>query len=156
VLEQVSYFGAASDWAARPAVVQGFGTEGFDTEGALFYGLPTPGVGYKVGIDRPLRRLAVDDLDRTPSAERVAETESLVARVLPGLEPSALHSEVCSWTSSPDEGLVLDRVGDVVVGCGDSGQAFKFSPLIGEILADLAEGRAVDDDVARLGLARFG
>lgn len=161
VLEQVSYFSGPGAWATRPAVVEGFGTDGFGpegsgAEGALFYGLPTPGVGYKVGIDRPLRRLAADDLDRTPSAERVAETEALVAQVLPGLDPTARHSEVCAWTSSPDEGLVLDRVGDVVIGCGDSGQAFKFSPLIGEILADLAEGHRVDDDVARLGLARFG
>ena len=30
----------------------------------------------------------------------------------------------------------------VVVGCGTSGHGFKFGPLLGELLADLAEGRA--------------
>jgi sarcosine oxidase len=42
-----------------------------------------------------------------------------------------------------------------VLACGDSGAGFKFSALMGEVLADLAEGGEPDDDVASLGLARF-
>ncbi len=39
-----------------------------------------------------------------------------------------------------DEDFVLDRDGPVVVGGGCSGHAFKFGPLLGEVLADLALG----------------
>jgi sarcosine oxidase len=35
---------------------------------------------------------------------------------------------------------VLDRVGPLVVGAGFSGHGFKFTPLVGRILADLADG----------------
>jgi sarcosine oxidase len=42
---------------------------------------------------------------------------------------------------TPDEHFVLDREGPVVVGGGGSGHAFKFGPLLGEMLADLALGR---------------
>ncbi len=52
-----------------------------------------------------------------------------------------------------------DRVGDVVFGCGDSGQGFKFLPMFGPVLADLVEERPppsdVAGDLAALGLARF-
>jgi len=35
---------------------------------------------------------------------------------------------------------VVDRIGNVVVGSGTSGHGFKFGPLFGEWLADLAAG----------------
>jgi len=84
----------------------------------------------------------------------------IVARVRAGLatvEPRSLSSQVCSWTDSPDGRFVVDVLhgGRVVLACGDSGEGFKFSALMGELLADLAEGRVPDEDVAGLGLARF-
>jgi sarcosine oxidase len=42
-----------------------------------------------------------------------------------------------------------------VVACGDGGEGFKFSALMGIVLADIAEGRPVDPDVASFALARF-
>ena len=36
------------------------------------YAMPTPGVGYKIGIDGPLRELVPGDLDRTPDPARTA------------------------------------------------------------------------------------
>ena len=35
---------------------------------------------------------------------------------------------------------MLDRVGPIVVGAGFSGHGFKFTPVVGRILADLADG----------------
>jgi sarcosine oxidase len=43
----------------------------------------------------------------------------------------------------------------VVLAAGDSGEGFKFSALMGLVLADLAEGLPVDPDIAPFGLARF-
>jgi sarcosine oxidase len=67
-----------------------------------------------------------------------------------------LDAQVCSWTDSPDGRFVIDRLaGGVVLACGDSGEGFKYSALMGEVLADLAEGRTPDDDIAALSSARF-
>jgi sarcosine oxidase len=51
---------------------------------------------------------------------------------------------------------VLDRVGPVVVGCGTSGHGFKFGPLFGRILADLAEEEPPPVDLAPFRIARSG
>lgn len=119
-----------------------------------FYAMPTPGVGYKIGLDDPVRGWTPDDLDRTPSPERSRAT-AVEAERLGFIPDPVLDAQICSWTDSPDGVFVVDRVGRVVLACGDSGAGFKFSALMGEILADLAEGEEPDEDVASLGLHRF-
>ena len=96
------------------------------------YAMPTPGRGYKVGIDVALRPLAPGDDDRTPDAGLIAATEDRVRRDLPALVPHALDAQVCSWTMPPDGRFVIDRLPDgVVIACGDGGEGFKFSALMG-------------------------
>lgn len=120
------------------------------------YAMPTPGVGYKIGIDDAIRDWADGDHDRTPSAERTRETVERVRRDMPDIAPNALDAAVCSWTASPDGRFVVDRLdGGIVIACGDSGAGFKFSAVMGLILADLAEGTPADPDVASLSLDRF-
>ena len=46
----------------------------------------------------------------------------------------------CLYTRTPDHDFVIDRVGPVVIGSACSGHGFKFGPLVGELLADLATG----------------
>lgn len=169
-LEQVVHVGDPADSGAadlmpclfdgpRHAVADGAaggrgGGAGADEPG--MYAMPTPGVGYKLGLDHSLRDLLPGDEDRTPDD---ALTELIVERVrrdLGALTPRALDAQVCSWTMSPDGRFVIDRLpGGVVVACGDSGEGFKFSALMGVVLADLAEGKTPDDDVASFSLERF-
>jgi len=52
---------------------------------------------------------------------------------------TARHAETCIYTNTPDEHFVLERRGSVVIGSACSGHGFKFAPLIGARLADLAE-----------------
>ena len=54
--------------------------------------------------------------------------------------PTATATETCLYTVAPDEDFVIDRVGPVVVASPCSGHGFKFAPLVGEVLADLATG----------------
>jgi sarcosine oxidase len=75
-----------------------------------------------------------------PDPALEAEAADYVRERLPGLEPAGLAPETCLYTMTADEDFLLDRVGLVVVGGGCSGHAFKFGPLLGEILADLALG----------------
>lgn len=153
-LEQVVYFGDP----AKPAAADDFpclfdGPRG-DRPG--IYAMPSPGAGYKVGLDAPLRDYRADDMDRTPDDGRTAVLRDRVSADMGAVVPTVLDAQVCSWTDSPDGTFVVDRLdGGIVVACGDSGEGFKYSALMGEVLADLAEGCTPDADVARWSLARF-
>ena len=155
VVQQVSYVGGPQD-EGLPCLIE------VPASGPALYAMPTPGRGYKIGIDAELRTLDTDrddmDPDRTPSPRADALVSARVARDLPGMSPVVTGSDVCVWTYGPAGELVVDTAADgrVVYACGDSGEGFKFSALMGEVLADLAEGRAPDADVAALGLGRFG
>ncbi len=120
------------------------------------YAMPTPGRGYKIGMDRPLRDWAESDEDRVPDAALVEVLTERVRTDLTAVPPRPLDAQVCSWTDSPDGRFVIDTLpGGVVIACGDSGEGFKFSALMGVVLADLAEGRTPDADIATFGLSRF-
>jgi sarcosine oxidase len=121
------------------------------------YAMATPGVGYKVGLDQPVRDLVPGDDDRAADRDLLAAATRRVRQDLASVPVRPVDVQVCSWTDSPDGRFVIDTLpGGVVLACGDGGEGFKFSALMGLILADLAEGRPPDRDVACFSLARFG
>src|SRR4051794_2361651 len=158
-LEQVVHLGDPGD----PGATDGHGClvdrpylRDDGSEAPNLYAMPTPGRGYKVGVDDPVRDLVDGDDDRTPDEAATARLVERVRRAITGVRPQALDAQVCCWTESPDGRFVIDALpGGVVVACGDSGEGFKFSAVMGLLLADLAEGRAPEPDVATFGLARF-
>lgn len=152
-LEQVVHFGPAvgTDTDAMPCWFEGpVGDE------PGLYAMATPGRGYKVGLDQAIRDVSDDDLDRTPDPDLMAAASARVARDLTSLDPAPLDAQTCTWTMAPDSRFVVDTLpGGIVLACGDGGEGFKFSAVMGEVLADLAEGTTPDPDVATFGLARF-
>jgi sarcosine oxidase len=56
------------------------------------------------------------------------------------VDADSFEAVSCTYTTTPDEDFILDRIGPVVIGAGFSGHGFKFTPVIGRILADLATG----------------
>jgi sarcosine oxidase len=56
---------------------------------------------------------------------------------------------------TPDGDFILDRIDGVVVCGGDSGHAFKFGPLLGRLVADLALGRTLPPETAMWRAGRF-
>jgi sarcosine oxidase len=85
---------------------------------------------------------------------REEQAGAYVRARLPGLDPAPLAPETCLYTMTADEDFVLGREGPVVAGAGCSGHAFKFGPLLGEILAALALGEPPPADLSRFSLAR--
>jgi len=158
-LPQVAYFAARHGGDIAPPVFIEWGDD-------MLYGLPVPGAGphagtYKVSHHTPGSALhAFDPTDPAPLAGDDPALLTLVgdavARLLPSLNPHPVATERCVYDNSPDSDFVLDRVGRIVVGCGTSGHAFKFGPLLGELLADLAEGRDPPVDLGRFSLHRNG
>jgi len=105
------------------------------------YGLPVPGSTlYKIGIHPSGPVTDPDAQDQSDHAYLVGKLSEVAARYLPGYDPEPAATERCIYDTSPDEDFVVDRVGNVVVGSGTSGHGFKFGPLFGEWLADLATG----------------
>jgi sarcosine oxidase len=104
----------------------------------LAYGLGTPDGLVKAGLHGigPV----IDPDDRPPQIPGAVEAlEAYACDWLPGVEPTALRSTVCLYASSATDDFVLDRDGPIVVGVGFGGHGFKFTPAIGERLADLAD-----------------
>jgi sarcosine oxidase len=94
-------------------------------------------------------------IDR-PDPALVGELMASTRRVLPGLAPEPVTTERCVYDNSPDGDFVIDRIGNVVFGSGTSGHGFKFGPLLGELLADLASGSPHDKSLGSAAdLGRF-
>jgi sarcosine oxidase len=104
------------------------------------YGMLTPGEGVKTGWHGVGPVVDPDARDHTARPEQMALLQRYVAEWFPGLDPAAFDPISCTYTMTENEDFVLDRRGPVVVGAGFSGHGFKFTPAIGRVLADLADG----------------
>jgi sarcosine oxidase len=149
-LEQVAYFGGRHPAAAALPVIVERGP-------AMLYGLPTPDRHqYKVGRHHAGPRVQPDSSDMLPDPVEDSRLAASVARLLPGLDPRPRGSERCFYDNSPDQDFVIDRVGRITICAGTSGHGFKFGPLLGELLADLAEGLPPRTPVSWLSSSRPG
>ena len=86
-----------------------------------------------------------DTADRVFPPERVAAPREYLGFRFPALKGAPLmDSFVCQYEMSPDENYILDRhpgCGNAWFAGGGSGHAFKLCPAVGEMMADLVEGR---------------
>lgn len=57
---------------------------------------------------------------------------------LPAVDPTPVAVETCLYSTTPDERFILERRGRLVIGSACSGHGFKFAPVVGERLAELA------------------
>jgi sarcosine oxidase len=104
-----------------------------------FYGLPAGQQDLlKVGFHGlgPIVDADAVEMNADPALLQMLAAAS--DRLLPGFDSGPVSTERCLYDNSPDEDFVLDRIGRVVIGAGTSGHGFKFGPLLGELLADLA------------------
>ena len=145
---QVSYWRGGA-WERRPSLID------FVADGKLgVYGLPTPGKGYKIGLDYGSEEAW--DTEAAAWPPRAFEEECNRDWVLahaPGLATDGPHlTEGCPWTMTPDGEYFIDRRGAITVATGCSVHAFKFMPIMGELIADIAEGRPAwpEADIFRL------
>jgi sarcosine oxidase len=148
---------ALCDQAAMPTWIINSG----DAQSAGdYYGVPTwhgqPGPqGVKVGFHGPGPPVDPDTVDRVVSPETIATFERDVHGFLPDVVGSAVESAVCLYTMSADGHFIIERAPAserIIVACGFSGHGYKFAPVIGEVLADLAIDGVSRHDIVFLGL----
>lgn len=100
-----------------------------------------------------------DSYDRSVTAADEAMIRSALEQYIPAANGERLAARTCLYTMTPDGDFVIDRTAaspQIIVASPCSGHGFKFAPVIGEILADLATTGGGMHDISRFRLARFG
>jgi sarcosine oxidase len=126
----------------------------------ILYGFPDDGAnGVKVAKHHHADESADPDrYDREVSAADEAMIRAALAAHLPAANGRRLAATTCLYTMTPDGDFILDRLpghAAIIVASPCSGHGFKFAPVIGEILADLAIAGTTSHDISRFALARF-
>ena len=125
-----------------------------------YYGFPVYGIpGFKFGRFHHLEEdVDPDEIDRSPNERDEAMLRQFAEKYFPDGAGATSSMKACMFTNSPDEHFIIDRLADapqVVVGAGFSGHGFKFSSVVGEILADLALEGGTRHDIGMFGMGRF-
>jgi sarcosine oxidase len=99
-----------------------------------------------------------DAYDRSVSPADEAMIRSALVEHLPAANGRLVAAKTCLYTMAPDSDFIIDHLpgaSRIVVASPCSGHGFKFAPVIGEILADLAATGATRHDISRFRLSRF-
>lgn len=126
----------------------------------IHYGFPLdPRAGLKVAKHFHQHETAdPDDYERTISPHDQAEVRSVISEYLPAADGKLRSATTCLYTMTADGDFILDQLPghpNIVVASPCSGHGFKFAPVIGDILADLATTGTTAHDISRFRLARF-
>ncbi len=100
-----------------------------------------------------------DTVDRTVSAADEALIRAALADHIPAANGRMTAAKTCLYTVTPDHDFIVDRLPgapNVIVASPCSGHGFKFAPVLGEVLGDLALDGATRHDISRFRLGRFG
>jgi monomeric sarcosine oxidase len=129
--ETVAYF--RREGAPLPSVVQ------LDpkTRGHALYSLHDPVHGLKAGAHHA-GAAADPDEEGDPDPALVERVVEWVSRTYLDADPEPVAAETCIYTTTADEGFILERRGRVVIGSPCSGHGFKFAPAVGARLARMA------------------
>ncbi len=125
-----------------------------------FYGFPSLD-GQVLKVAEHTGGAVVDDplaVDRNCHDADILPITNFIKSCLPGVRPRPARHSVCMYTVTPDRHFVVDRhpeLPNVALGCGFSGHGFKFTSVLGEVLADLATDGTTHLPIGFLSLDRL-
>ncbi|WP_305783187.1 N-methyl-L-tryptophan oxidase [Symbioplanes lichenis] len=151
---QVQYWfrPAGGDFASLPIYIWE------NTAGSQVYGFPDAGDGAKIAFFRRGQVTTPETIDREVHDDEVAAMAARARQHFPQLPGTFLRAKTCLYSNTPDEHFVVaphPAHDAVTVACGFSGHGFKFVPVIGEIVADLAVTGSTRHPIALFDPARF-
>lgn len=113
------------------------------------YGFPMtdgPAGGLKLGFFRKGSPTTANTIDRNVYDHEIVEMRERALQLFPYLTGPVVQAKTCLYSVTPDEHFVIGAHPlheQIQIACGFSGHGFKFVPVVGEILADLAlDGRS--------------
>ncbi len=98
------------------------------------------------------------DPQREPLEACIEAMFQLIATYFPAMNPTHASSRACLYTMTPDEHFIIDKhpgYPQIVIGAACSGHGFKFAPVIGSILCDLALDGSTAHDIELFKVSRF-
>ncbi|MEZ4520755.1 MAG: N-methyl-L-tryptophan oxidase [Thermomicrobiales bacterium] len=123
-----------------------------------FYGMPAIGdIGLKIGLSTQ-DKTGPRTIRRTIEPEEIQYLRDTLDKYMPGAAGKDLKALTCMDAYTVDDHFIIDRHPEhpqVILGCCFSGRGYKFSPVLGEILADLAIDGETGHDIEFLSLERF-
>ena len=122
------------------------------------YGMPNIGKGFKLGLHQPLDEVEPDGYPQTITDADEANIRQWLSGTFPDAAGELLRAETCLYTNTPDHHFLIDlhpKRPNIVLASPCSGHGFKFSPAIGEALADLSVDRQTRHDLHLFTVDRF-
>jgi sarcosine oxidase len=130
-----------------------------EPNGAFYYGFPDLGSGCKIGRHHGGAIGEPDNLSHRPTEADIAQIRGFMERRLPQANGVLKASDVCLYTNTPDLHFLVDRHprhDEVIVASVCSGHGFKFASVMGEIIAELVQGKRPAFDLSMFRMARLG
>ncbi|OLD47459.1 MAG: N-methyltryptophan oxidase, partial [Gemmatimonadetes bacterium 13_1_40CM_2_60_3] len=121
--------------------------------GKFFYGFPDLGEGVKVAVHHEGEITGPDTINREVTPRDLEAMRRIVRKYLPDSDGPLRSAVVCMYTNTTDGHFFIDRHPahpQVLIASPCSGHGFKFSSVIGELLAQL-----LTDGKTRLDLSLF-
>ncbi len=135
----------------KPAEPELFAPERFPVFGADitttgYYGFPINRDGVvKIANHGPGREMSPESPERAVTSDDERNLRQFLASTFPALADAPIvHTRVCMYCDTHDGHFWIARDPEregLVIAAGDSGHGFKFAPVLGEIIADAAEGK---------------
>ena len=124
-----------------------------------FYALPVTCAGGRVKV-APHNHLTQCDplqVDRQVTPDEVTTIRNFMKNYIPSLASCDIRGDVCLYTMTPDNDFIFGPLpGHAnVFTAALAGHGFKFAPVLGEIMADMLEGREPLFDMSRFSADRF-
>jgi sarcosine oxidase len=131
-----------------------------ETGKGIHYGFPLHGSeGVKIAKHHHVDEIVdPETYDRQITTKDEEIVREVISEYVPAANGKLLNAKTCLYTMSPDEDFIIDRIPahpQIVVASPCSGHGFKFAPVLGEVLADLATTGSTSHDISRFRLARF-
>lgn len=128
-------------------------------DGLELYALPVtePGGRVKFAAHAGLSDCDPDTVERTVGPKEEARARRLLAATIPDLAGRDMVSDTCLYAMTPDRDFVLGPVPGrpmALVGAF-AGHGFKFAPVLGRVLADMALGLTPGFEVGAFDPGRF-
>ena len=126
---------------------QRFPVFGADISTTGYYGFPLSREGVlKIANHGSGREMSPESPKRAVTPEEEENLREFLSSTFPALADAPIvYSRVCMYCDTNDGHFWIapdpERPG-LIVAAGDSGHGFKFAPVIGEIIADAAEGKS--------------
>ncbi len=129
--------------------------------GEMPYGIPheDESIGYKMTtfygwntVEHP------SEIDYTPSDEWVERIRNFARQYIPDAAGETVSTRRCLYTLTPDKHFIVDthpQYPQIAIGAGFSGHGFKFTTLMGKMLADLTVDGTTPHDTSLFKLSRF-